>query len=123
MMLAPLVYYGIGMMAPDARMATVSTGFHQLGKATLTKIESAQDALSESDDVFNQRIAEADSAMTLTRGAAHTAADQRDLTRLFNYLYDVKQDRMLAIAATDPSQKPDSEQTNAARQGAESAFQ
>ena len=123
MMLAPLIYYGMGMMAPDARMATVSAGFHQLGKATLGKIESAQDALSDSDDVFNQRVAEADSAMALAKGAAHTAADQRDLTRLFNYLYDVKQDHMLAIAASDPSQKPDGEQTNAARQAAETAFQ
>ena len=122
MALAPILYYGFAQLAPAGRAATVSEGFHVLGKAALGKIESVQDALSESDEVFNQRVAEADQAMTLARQAAHSAADQRDYSRLVNYLYDVKQDRMFAAVATDPSQPQDHEQTNAARQGAESAF-
>ena len=123
MMLGPLIYYGVIQMAPAGQAATVSASFHQLGKAALGRIESAQEAVSESDDAFNQSAAQADQAMAIAKGAAHTAADQRDYSRLVNYLYDVKQDHMLVIAATDPSQSPDSEQTNAARHAAESAFQ
>lgn len=123
MSLAPILYYGFAQLAPAGRAATVSSGFRQLGKAALGKIESAQDALSEPEEVYSQRILEADQAMAIARGAAHSAADQRDFTRLTGYLYDVKQDRMLAIAQTDPDQKPDLEQTNAAKEGAERAFQ
>jgi hypothetical protein len=123
MALAPILYYGFAQMAPAGRAATVSAGFHQLGKAALVKIESAQDALSDSEDVFNQRITEADYALSMASRAAHTEADQRDYVRLVSYMRSVKQDRTLMQIATDPSQQPDLEQTNAARRGAESAFQ
>ena len=123
MALAPILYYGAMQMAPAGRAATVSSGFHQLGKAALAKIESAQDALPETDDVFSQRIADADRSMSVAGQAAHTAADQRDYTRLVSYLRAVKEDRMMMLAQSDPSQHVDEEQTNSARQGAEQAFQ
>ncbi|MBV9072818.1 MAG: hypothetical protein JOZ10_04225 [Acidobacteria bacterium] len=123
MMLAPLVYYGAIQMAPAGRAATVSSGFHQLGKLALQKIEAAQDALGDSEEAFNARLAEADRAMAVASGAAHSAADQRDYTRLVGYLQTVKQQRILAQAAADPSQPPDHDQIDAARQGAETAFQ
>ena len=123
MALAPLIYYGAVQLAPAGRAATVSSGFHQLGKVALLKIESAQDGFSESDDVFNQRLAEADRSLAVAGAAAHTAADQRDYTRLVTYLHAVKQDHSLMQTAIDPSQQPDHEQTNSARQSAESAFQ
>jgi hypothetical protein len=123
MALAPLIYYGAIQMAPAGRAATVSSNFRQLGKLALTKIEAAQDALSESDDAFSARIAEADRTMAMASSAAHTAADQRDYARLVSYLHAVKEDRMFALTATDGSQPPDMETTNSARQGAENAFQ
>lgn len=123
MALAPLVYYGAVQLAPAGRAATVSSGFHQLGQVALQKIESSQEALSESDEVFSQRVAEADRSMAVASAAAHTAADQRDYTRLVSYLRAVKQDRMIMQTQADSTQPADHEQTNSARQGAEEAFQ
>ena len=123
MALAPLLYYGAVQMAPAGRAATVSSGFHELGKVALAKIESSQEALTETDEVFNQRITDADRSMSVAAKAAHTAADQRDYTRLVSYLRAVKEDRMMMLAQPDPNQHSESEQTNSARQGAEQAFQ
>lgn len=123
MALAPLIYYGAVQMAPAGRAATVSYAFHGLGKGALLKIEAAQDALSESDSVFNDRLSDAENSMTMARSAAHTAADQRDFARLVAYMLDVKQARLLMQTSNDPGQQPDLEQTNAARQSAETAFQ
>lgn len=124
MMLAPLVYYGLIQLAPAGRAATVSASFHGLGKTALQRIESAQEAASDTDEVFNARVAEADRALAVANSAVVSAADRRDYTRLVNYLYSVKQDRLLQ-AASDPNsgQTEDQEQTNSARDAAEKTFQ
>lgn len=124
-MLAPLAYYGMIQLAPAGKAATVSASFHGLGKTALQKIESAQDAASDTDEVFNARVAEADRALAVANSAVVTPADRRDYTRLVNYLYSVKQDRLLQ-AASDPNnagQTQDQEQTDAARAAAERTFQ
>jgi hypothetical protein len=121
MMLAPLFYYGAIQLAPAGRAATVSTGFRRLGQAALAKIESAQDAQSEPDSVYDSRIVEAESALAIANTAAVSAADRRDYTRLVTYLHDVKQDRILMQASSDPG-SVDHEQANAARESAERTF-
>jgi hypothetical protein len=124
MALAPILYYGFAQMAPAGRAATVSTGFRTLGKAALQKIESAQEAVNEPEDVFAPRLAEAENALNLANGAAVSAADRRDYTRLVSYLHDVKEDRTYSQLSNDGSsnQQQGQEQTNAARESAERAF-
>src|SRR5215469_15073238 len=101
-MLAPLVYYGMIHLAPSGKAATVSASFHGLGKTALRRIESAQSAASDTDEVFNARVEEADRALAVANSAAVSPADRRDYTRLMNYLYSVKQDRLVQ-AASDPN--------------------
>ena len=123
MMMAPLVYYGLIQLAPAGRAATVSGPFRGLGKTALEKIKAAQDAEGESDDVFNNRVAEADRALQTTNTAAVSAADRRDYTRLVVYLQSVKQDRALTQASGNPGTEEDHAQMNATREGAERTFQ
>ncbi|HVH87841.1 MAG TPA: hypothetical protein VM912_14025 [Terriglobales bacterium] len=120
MSMAALFYYGFAHMAPAARNATVSSAFHQLGKNALTKIEAAQDAASDTE--YQTRIAAADLAFTTAQRAIVSGADQAEFARLLSYMQAVKQDHMLAQTASDPSQQPDHEQTNAARANAENTF-
>lgn len=117
MFLAPLIYYGAIQLAPAGRAATVSSGFHQLGKYALGKIETAQDA--ETSPEFDSCLADAERAVTIANNAAHTDADRRDYTRLASYLQDVKQDHMLWQA--DPS-AVDHTQTDAAKESCERVF-
>ncbi len=121
MALVPIFYYGFAMMAPAGRAATVSIGFQQLGKAALARIESAQDAASESDEVFQSRLALADAAMASANGAAASAADRSRYTQLVRYLQTVKMERSQAFASGDAASL-DHESTNAAREAAERAF-
>ncbi|HWC19350.1 MAG TPA: hypothetical protein VG498_20225 [Terriglobales bacterium] len=120
MSLALLIYYGFVQLAPAGRTATRSSAFHQLGKNALAKIENAQDASSEEE--FQGRIVDADRALVTAQSAVVTGADQTEFARLTSYMQAVKQDHQLAQTASDPSQQPDHEQTNAARANAESTF-
>jgi hypothetical protein len=121
MMLAPLFYYGAIQMAPAGRAATVSSSFHQLGRTAFQRIEKAQEAQSEPDNVFEQRIAEAEQAVAIANTAAVSAADRREYMQLVSYLHSVKQDRLLMQASSD-SNLVDQEQSNNARSGAEKIF-
>jgi|SRR5690348_5414583 len=120
MSLAALIWYAAVQLAPSGRAATVSASFHQLGKTALARIESAQDA--ESDSEFETRLANADVAMDLARRAAVSAADQREFAQLMSYMMAVKQDHSLVLASSDPSQPPDHEAVNNARAAAEATF-
>src|SRR5215469_11407924 len=100
-MLAPLVYYGMIHLAPSGKAAMVSASFHGLGKTALQRIESAQDAASDTDEVFNARVEDADRALAVANSAVVSPADRRDYARLVNYLYSVKQDHLLQ--APDPN--------------------
>jgi hypothetical protein len=121
MALVPMFYYGFAMMTPAGRAATVSTGFHALGKAALARIESVQDTVSESDEVFQPRLALAETAMASANGAAASAADRSRYTQLVRYLQTVKMERSQAFASGDAA-SVDHEPTNAAREAAERAF-
>jgi len=120
MSLAVLIYYGFVQLAPAGRTATRSSTFHQLGKNALVRIESAQDAGSE--DEYQTRAADADRALATAQSAVVTGADQTEFARLTSYMHAVKQDHQLALAAADPSQQPDHEQTNTAKANAERTF-
>ena len=120
MSLALLIYYGFMQMAPAGRTATRSSTFHQLGKNALLRIESAQDAGSEEE--YQSRIADADRFVTTAQSAVVTGADQTEFSRLTSYMQAVKLDHQLSLAASDPSQQPNHEQTNTARANAESTF-
>ena len=120
MSLSALIWYGFVQLAPSGRAATVSAGFHQLGKNAVSKLEQAQDA--DSDPEFQMRIADADRAVGFARTAAVSAADQKEFARLMSYMLAVKQDHMMALTSTDPSQPPDHEAVNNARAAAESTF-
>ncbi len=120
MSLSALIWYAIVQLAPSGRAATVSASFHQLGKTALTRIESAQEAESESE--FQTRIANADVAMDIARRSAVSAADQREFAQLMSYMLAVKQDHNLALVSSDPSQPPDHDAVNNARSAAETTF-
>ena len=120
MSLSALIWYAKVQLAPSGQAATVSAAFHQLGKSTLTRIEEAQDASSETE--FQTRIANADRSLQIARGSAVSAADQREFARLMSYMLAVKQDHDLALASSDPSQTPDHEAVNNARAAAEETF-
>ena len=122
MMLAPMVWYGMIQLAPAGRAATPSAAFHGLGKTALEKIKAAQEAEGESDDVFNDRLADAERALQTANTAVVTAADRRDYTRLVVYLQNVRQDRALTQASGNPGTDEDHAQMNATREGAERAF-
>jgi hypothetical protein len=119
--LVPLLYYGFVMLAPAGRAATVSVGFHQLGKAALTRIENAQEAESESDDVFQARLISAEAAMASANSAATSAADRRGYTQLVRYLQTVKLERSQMLVSGDAG-PVDHEPTNAAKESAEREF-
>ena len=121
MMLAPMIYYGSMHLAPAGRAATVSSNFHALGKIALDKIEKAQQSESQTDDVFDPAIAEAEQAVAVANTAAVTQADKREYSQLVSYLHSVKQDRLLMQASNDSS-SVDQEPTNNARNGAERIF-
>jgi hypothetical protein len=119
--LIPVLYYGVAMLAPAGRAATVSDGFQRLGKAAVARIESAQEVDAESEDVFQPRIALAEAAMATANGAATSTADRRGYTQLVRYLQTVKMERSQALANPDRSSL-DHESTNAAREAAEREF-
>jgi hypothetical protein len=119
--LVPIFYYGFAFMAPAGRAATVSTGFRQLGKSAVARIESVQDAVSESDEVFQPRLSLAEAAVANADRAAVTAADRSRYTQLVRYLLTVKMEHSQALASGDAA-SVDHEPTNAAREAAERAF-
>ena len=120
MSLAALIWYAVVELAPSGRAATVSTQFHQLGKTAMLRLESAQDAESESE--FDTRIASADTAVDIARRATVSAADQREFAQLMSYMLAVKKDHTMALSSSDPSQPPDHEAVNNARAAAEATF-
>jgi len=120
--LAPLFYYGMIQWAPAGRAATVSSNFRHLGKSAVGKIETAQEASSEADSVFQDRVAEAEQALVMANNCARTDAERRDYLRLVSYLSSVKQDHILMQASNDPSTESDHDRTDAARESAEKAF-
>ncbi|GEM_PF-3407477 len=120
MSLSALIWYAVVELAPSGRAATVSTSFHQLGKTAMLRIESAQDAQSDSE--FETRIAVADTAMDMARRSAVSAADQREFAQLMSYMLAVKQDHTMALASSDPNQPPDHDAVNNARAAAEATF-
>jgi hypothetical protein len=119
--LVPLLYYGFVMLAPAGRAATVSVGFHELGKAALTRIESVQEADSESDEVFQPRLMSAEAAMASANSAVASAADQRGFAQLVRYLQTVKLERSQMLVSGDAG-SVDHEPTNAAKESAEREF-
>lgn len=119
--LIPVLYYGVAMLAPAGRAATVSDGFQRLGKAAAARIESAQEADAESEDVFQPRIALAEAGVATANGAAASAADRRGYTQLVRYLETVKTERSQVLANPDAS-SIDHESTNAAREAVQREF-
>jgi len=120
MSLSALIYYGATQMAPSGRAATVSSSFHALGKTALARMESAQDADSEPE--YQTRLQNADAALETAHHAVVSAADEREFVQLLSYMQAVKQDHVVAMTASDPSQPPDHDAVNNARAAAENVF-
>jgi hypothetical protein len=119
--LVPLLYYGAVMLAPAGRAATVSEGFQRLGKAAVVHIASAEEVATESDEVFQPRLAQAEMAMASANSAATSAADRRGYTQLVRYLQTVKAEHSQMLASGDAG-SVDRDPANVAREAAEREF-